>query len=112
MDTGILQGVKDQIKEGSSDDETVRNRFNTYRFADHKEELITLLRRVTTVCIETVKLRKELEQMEWGPQPKLVFTGKSDKAKARRGSREPTEPPTEQAAIPATLDGASQERLF
>ena len=103
---------KNQIKEDSSSDKAVRDRFNTYKFADYKEKLITLLRRVTTVCVETVKLRKELEQMEWGPQPKLVFTGRSDKAKARRGSREPTEPPTEQAAIQATLDGASQERLF
>jgi hypothetical protein len=90
----------------------VRNRFNTYRFADHKEELIILLRRVTTVCVETVKLRKELERMEWGLQPKLAFTSKSDKAKARKGTQEPTEPSTEPAAIQATLDGASQERLF
>ena len=103
---------KNQIKEDSSSDKAVRDRFNTYKFADRKEELITLLRRVTTVCVETVRLRRELERMEWGPQPKLAFTSKSDKAKAKKGIREPAEPPTEPAAIQATLDGASQERLF
>ena len=46
-------------------------RFNTYRFADHKEELITLLKRVTTVCVESVHLRRELEQMEWGSATKV-----------------------------------------
>ena len=65
---------KNQIKPDSSDDVEIRKRFNTYSFEDHKEEVITLLRQVTTVCVETVRLRKELEGMEWGPQPKLKFT--------------------------------------
>ena len=65
---------KNKISDKSSDDEEVRKRFSIYRFEDHKEDLITLLRRITTVCIETVRLRKELEKMEWGPQPELKFT--------------------------------------
>lgn len=65
---------KNRIKPESCDDEKVRDRFNTYRFNDHKEEVITLLKRVTTVCIETVRLRQELKEMEWGPQPNLNLT--------------------------------------
>ena len=65
---------KNHISKKSSNDESVRKKFNTYKFDDYKEELITLLNKVTTVCVETVKLRKELEYLEWGPQPKLTFT--------------------------------------
>lgn len=66
--------TKNQIRPESSNDERVRRWFSTYQFKDHKEEVITLLRKVTTVCVKTVRLRKELENMEWGPQPKLEFT--------------------------------------
>ncbi len=74
---------KNQIQEESCNDKAVRDRFNTYNFADHKEDLITLLRKVTTVCVATVRLRKELEQMEWGEQPKLTFTKISSKSKPK-----------------------------
>ena len=77
---------KNQIQEESCNDKAVRDRFNTYNFADHKEDLITLLKRVTTVCVETVRLRKELEQMEWGEQPKLTFTRISSKSTPKTGS--------------------------
>ena len=77
---------KNQIQEESCSDKAVRDRFNTYKFADHKEDLITLLKKVTTVCVETVRLRKELEQMEWGKQPKLTFTKISSKSKPKAGS--------------------------
>ncbi len=70
---------KHQINEESSNDESVREKFNTYKFADHKEELITLLNRVTTVCVETIKLKRELKELDWGPQPKLKFTKISKK---------------------------------
>ena len=65
---------KNQISNRSSNDENICKKFNTYKFEDHKEELIMLLKKVTTVCVETVKLRKELEQLEWGSQPKLKLT--------------------------------------
>ena len=74
---------KNQIQEESCNDKAVRDRFNTYNFADHKEDLITLLRKVATVCVETVRLRKELEQMEWGEQPKLTFTKILSKSKPK-----------------------------
>ena len=63
-----------ELRDNDSNDKSIQKKFNTYNFADHKEDVITLLKKVTTVCIETVKLRKELEQLEWGPQPKLKFT--------------------------------------
>lgn len=100
---------KNQIKEDSSSDKGVRDRFSTYRLANYKEDLITLLRKVTTVCVETVRLRRELEQMEWGPQPKLMFTNKPDKTKPKT---ERAKLPTRPAPLQATLDGIKQERLF
>ena len=37
-------------------DPTIRAMFDTYRFADHKEKVIDLLMRVTTVSAETVRI--------------------------------------------------------
>lgn len=48
-----LDWVLDQHKEKKPRDPTIRERFNTYRFADHKEPVIDLLRRVTTVSVRT-----------------------------------------------------------
>ena len=62
---------KNMIDGKSCDDPKIRKKFNTYRFADHKEHVIDLLRRVTTVSVETMRLRTELENMPWGKQPKL-----------------------------------------
>ena len=101
---------KNQIKEDSSNDKAVRDRFNTYKFTNHKEDLINLLQRVTTVCVETVRLRRELERMEWGPQPKLVFTPKPSNNKTKR-IRELTGPASPMP-IQGTLDGTKQERLL
>jgi len=80
---------KNEISKDSSDDESVRKRFSTYKFEEHKEQVITLLNKVTTVCVETVKLRNQLKEMEWGPQPKLKFTkiGKKDKKKHKKTAK-------------------------
>ena len=43
----------DQYKEKTPKDPTIREKFNTYRFADYKAQVIDLLRRVTTVSAET-----------------------------------------------------------
>ena len=42
------------------EDRTVREKFNTYRFADHKEEIIGLLGRVITVSLRTVELIEKM----------------------------------------------------
>ena len=46
----------DQYKERKPRDPTIRERFNTYRFADHKERVIDLLRRVCTVSVKTYRI--------------------------------------------------------
>ncbi|MCF8210683.1 MAG: N-6 DNA methylase, partial [Rhodoferax sp.] len=51
-----IDWVLDQYKEKKPKDPTIREKFDTYRFADYKEKVIDLLARVTTVSVETVKL--------------------------------------------------------
>ena len=51
-----LEWVLDQYKEKTPRDPTVRDRFNTYRFADYKEQVIDFLQRVCTVSVETVRI--------------------------------------------------------
>jgi predicted helicase len=51
-----LEWVLDQWKEHKISDPTVAAKFNTYHFADHKEQVIELLRRVCTVSVETMKI--------------------------------------------------------
>ncbi len=51
-----LDWVLDQYKEKKPKDPTIREKFDTYRFADYKDKVIDLLLRVTTVSVETVKL--------------------------------------------------------
>ncbi|MDR0478539.1 MAG: hypothetical protein LBH31_01780 [Burkholderiaceae bacterium] len=52
---------RNQYKEKKPKDPTIREQFNTYRFADHKEHVIDLLRRVTTVSVETMRLIGAME---------------------------------------------------
>jgi predicted helicase len=51
-----LDWVLDQHKEKTPKDPTVREKFNTYRFADHKEKVVDLLTRVTRVSVETMNI--------------------------------------------------------
>jgi predicted helicase len=51
-----LEWTLDQYKEKTPKDATIRDKFNTYRFADHKERLIDLLQRVTRVSVDTMKI--------------------------------------------------------
>ena len=44
----------DQYKEKKPKDPTIREKFNTYRFADYKEKVIDLLARVTTLSVGTM----------------------------------------------------------
>ena len=47
-----LEWVLERHKERTPKDPTIREKFNTYRFADYKEPVIDLLRRVTTVSVD------------------------------------------------------------
>ena len=51
-----LEWVLDQYKEKKLKDRTIREKFNTYRFSDHKERVIDLLRLVCTVSVATMEI--------------------------------------------------------
>ncbi len=51
-----LDWILDQHKEKTPKDRTIRERFNTYRFADRKAKVIDLLMRVTRVSVETMSI--------------------------------------------------------
>ena len=57
-----LEWILDQYKEKKPKDPTIREKFNTYRFADHREKVIDLLLRVTTVSVRTVDITKAMEK--------------------------------------------------
>ena len=57
-----LEWILDQYKEKKPKDPTIREKFNTYRFADHKEKVIDLLMRVTTVSIKTVAITEAMKR--------------------------------------------------
>ena len=51
-----LEWVLDQYKEKKPRDPTIREKFNTYRFSDHKGKVIDLLRRVCRVSVATMEI--------------------------------------------------------
>jgi len=51
-----LEWILDQYKEKTPKDPTIREKFNTYRFADYKEKVVDLILCVTTVSVETQKI--------------------------------------------------------
>ena len=51
-----LEWVLDQYKERKPKDPTIAEKFDTYRFADHKERVIDLLRRVCAVSVRTMEI--------------------------------------------------------
>ncbi|MBD2441833.1 Eco57I restriction-modification methylase domain-containing protein, partial [Dolichospermum sp. FACHB-1091] len=57
-----LEWILDQYKEKKPKDPTIAEKFNTYRFADYKEQVIDLLMRVCTVSVETMKIIKEMSE--------------------------------------------------
>lgn len=54
--------VLDQYKESKPKDPTIREKFDTYRFADYKEKVIDLLARVTTVSVETQRIVEAMKK--------------------------------------------------
>ena len=55
-----LEWMLDQYKEKTPKDPTIREKFNTYRFADYKEKVIDLIGRVTRVSVETMGVVGEM----------------------------------------------------
>ena len=79
--------LKHTLTDKSCNDEKIRKKFNTYNFADHKEHVIDLLQRVTTVSVETMKLKKELENMPYGDQPKWNQEKSDSKASGKKKTK-------------------------
>jgi predicted helicase len=57
-----LEWILDQYKERKPKDPTIREKFDTYRFADYKEKVIDLLMRVTRVSVETQAIAEAMRK--------------------------------------------------
>jgi predicted helicase len=55
-----LEWILDQYKEKTPKDPTIREKFNTYRFADYKDHVISLLQKVARVSVETQHIVKQM----------------------------------------------------
>ena len=55
-----LEWILDQYKEKKPKDPTVAKLFNTYKFADYKEQVIDLLQRVCTVSVKTMEIIQQM----------------------------------------------------
>ncbi len=58
-----LEWVLDQYKERKPKDPTIAEKFNTYRFADHKERVIDLLQRVCAVSLRTMNIVDQMAHL-------------------------------------------------
>ena len=56
-----LEWILDQYKEKKPKDPTIARLFNTYRFADYKDKVIDLLKRVCAVSVKTMEIVREME---------------------------------------------------
>ncbi len=68
-----LEWVLDQYKEKKPRDPTIAEKFNTYRFADYKEQVIDLLQRVCTVSVRTMEIVDGMAY--WDDEDKPVALG-------------------------------------
>jgi very-short-patch-repair endonuclease len=55
-----LEWILDQYKEKKPKDPTIAKLFNTYQFADYKEQVIDLLDRVCTVSVRTIEIIQQM----------------------------------------------------
>lgn len=72
-----IDWVLDQHKEKTLKDPTIRDKFNTYRFADYKEKVVDLLARVVSISLETVAITDAMSEM---PATARVATAPQEKA--------------------------------
>lgn len=59
-----LEWVLERYRERTPKDKTVAEKFNTYSFADYKEDVIVLLGRVCAVSVATVEVVGEMVEAE------------------------------------------------
>jgi predicted helicase len=56
-----LEWVLDQYNEKKPKDPTIREKFDTYRFAEHKEKVIDFLARVAAVSVAAVRIEAAMK---------------------------------------------------
>jgi predicted helicase len=59
-----LEWILDQYQEKKSNDPTIAEQFDVYHFADYREQVIDLLKRVCTVSVETMKIVGEMTNID------------------------------------------------
>jgi predicted helicase len=59
-----LEWIIDQYKESKPKDATIREYFNTYRFADYKKQVIDLIERVTQVSLKTQEITQAMKAVK------------------------------------------------
>jgi predicted helicase len=59
-----IDWVLDQHKEKTPRDPTIREKFNTYRFADYKESMIALLAKVVRVSVDTLAITDAMAALD------------------------------------------------
>jgi len=64
-----IDWVLDQHKEKTPRDPIIREKFNTYRFADYKERMIALLPKVVRVSVDTVTITEAMRTLVRGIPP-------------------------------------------
>lgn len=64
-----LEWILDQHKEKTPSSRIVAEQFNTYRFADHKENLIELIAKLVTVSVRTVEIMEAMRTMDRAGSP-------------------------------------------
>lgn len=57
-----IEWILERYKERTPKDPTIAAQFNTYRFADYKEQVIDLILRVCTVSVETMKIIRQMPE--------------------------------------------------
>lgn len=57
-----IEWILDQYKKKKPRDETIREKFNNYKFADYKDQVMDLLKRVCTVSVRTVEIMRQMEK--------------------------------------------------
>jgi len=67
-----LEWVLDQYKERKPKDPTIAEKFNTYKFADYKEHVIDLLKRVCSVSVKTMEIVGSMPDDSAPPMPKAA----------------------------------------
>ncbi len=56
-----LEWIIDQYKKKKIKDPTIAEKFNSYKFADYKPEVIDLIKKVCSVSVETIKIINEIK---------------------------------------------------